>query len=675
MKKNLIYPRIFLYIYFTFFFVLLKTVPIHAYLDPSVMTYAIQATAGVAIALGTVFGLYWNKLVRISRSKFHLPEKKKETETDELTFLDPANGMPFTYRDIDYVLESVPEKTATKPVKRTLRDRIRSFGKAMVPAVLLVIALAVMMTYYAPMEMFMTNQDEFWFSFSMVSPILWKLCFALIAFGIVAYFFAYLLWDRFFDVMLAFGTILFLILYVQGNYLAANMPPTDGTEIIWSEYRMDMMISAVLVLAAVVLVVLLIRFLKRENFYRFVSFVSVLVLIMLSVSFVSIDMKREKINKDYTPIVTNEYAFDMSSNKNFVILMLDATEGEMTAKVLEDDPEYKEAFKDFTFYPNTTTAYPYTSRAVPFILTGEWYENQEEYKKFEAKAMAASPLLKRLEEENFRIGMYEKNYLNDQNYERYDNVFMQKNTFNSEIQMMKMSIRLSLFKYSPFFMKRFFLTETNYFDGIRTPDTDHTIWLQDNDVFADLLKKSEVRIGEENCFRWLHIYGAHAPYQWTKDVKFLPEANGTYYQNVECAMTIAQRYVQKLKDAGVYDNSIIIIMSDHGYNYDKTRTGGDPSLSRQNALLMIKGLNEDNEEMQISQAPLSFADLQDAYQKLLDGKPGNAVFDVPEGIQRDRRILIFKYRKENHMEEYIQTGYASDNDTMVPTGKTYDYKE
>ena len=34
---------------------------VSGYLDPSVMTYAIQAIAGVVIAIGAVAGIYWRK--------------------------------------------------------------------------------------------------------------------------------------------------------------------------------------------------------------------------------------------------------------------------------------------------------------------------------------------------------------------------------------------------------------------------------------------------------------------------------------------------------------------------------------------------------------------------------------------------------------------------------------
>ena len=55
------------------------------YIDPSVMTYAIQAIAGVAIAIGTFVGVYWKKAKKKINKKLNIEEnRKKEVETDEI---------------------------------------------------------------------------------------------------------------------------------------------------------------------------------------------------------------------------------------------------------------------------------------------------------------------------------------------------------------------------------------------------------------------------------------------------------------------------------------------------------------------------------------------------------------------------------------------------------------
>ena len=55
------------------------------YIDPSVMTYAIQAIAGVAIALGATIGILWRKSKKKVSNKLGLDENKnKEVESDEI---------------------------------------------------------------------------------------------------------------------------------------------------------------------------------------------------------------------------------------------------------------------------------------------------------------------------------------------------------------------------------------------------------------------------------------------------------------------------------------------------------------------------------------------------------------------------------------------------------------
>ena len=58
---------------------------VSGYLDPSVMTYAIQAIAGVVIAIGAVAGIYWRKAKKKVSDKLSIDENKnKEVEGDDI---------------------------------------------------------------------------------------------------------------------------------------------------------------------------------------------------------------------------------------------------------------------------------------------------------------------------------------------------------------------------------------------------------------------------------------------------------------------------------------------------------------------------------------------------------------------------------------------------------------
>ncbi len=55
------------------------------YIDPSVMTYAIQAIAGIAIAIGATVGIVYRKAKKKVSNKLGIDENKnKEVETDEI---------------------------------------------------------------------------------------------------------------------------------------------------------------------------------------------------------------------------------------------------------------------------------------------------------------------------------------------------------------------------------------------------------------------------------------------------------------------------------------------------------------------------------------------------------------------------------------------------------------
>ncbi len=59
------------------------------YIDPSVMTIAIQAIAGVAIAVGAFLAIHFRKAKKKLAEKLNIDENKnKEVEGDDIMFTD-----------------------------------------------------------------------------------------------------------------------------------------------------------------------------------------------------------------------------------------------------------------------------------------------------------------------------------------------------------------------------------------------------------------------------------------------------------------------------------------------------------------------------------------------------------------------------------------------------------
>lgn len=62
---------------------------VNAYIDPSVMTYVIQAVAGIVVAVGAGLGLYIRKVKKKVNDKLGIDENRnKEVESDEIIVSD-----------------------------------------------------------------------------------------------------------------------------------------------------------------------------------------------------------------------------------------------------------------------------------------------------------------------------------------------------------------------------------------------------------------------------------------------------------------------------------------------------------------------------------------------------------------------------------------------------------
>lgn len=68
---------------------MLQTIMTGGYIDPSVLTYAIQAVAGIAIAIGAAVGIYCRRAKKKLSDKLGIDENRnKEVESDEIIIKD-----------------------------------------------------------------------------------------------------------------------------------------------------------------------------------------------------------------------------------------------------------------------------------------------------------------------------------------------------------------------------------------------------------------------------------------------------------------------------------------------------------------------------------------------------------------------------------------------------------
>lgn len=554
-------------------------------------------------------------------------------------------------------------------IKNIESNKAINFNELMV-GIVLSIATSFLWCIFGPLDMYFNNMSEFWFDIYTLFPTVLIMFGIGILGGIIVSLIFLLIHKKLYQGGLLFLFIALICSYIQGTFLVNNLPPLDGSSFDWKDYSSERIKTLILWIIITLVVVFLLKYIHIQKMYRVIKYISGCLTGMLLLTLCIESFATNGYQRKLDASITVKDQFEMSNGENFIIFVLDALDAETFNNVMEYNPEYEAFFNDFTYYPNTMGAYSFTSRSIPFILSGEWFENNQPFDKYVKNVYDNAALFTELKKRNYKLDMYETTIpLIDKSVYQFENVIEYETGITSYWDFIKTELMLTGFKYAPFDLKKYCVLYPSEMDLlIEYKDEIPYKRFSENNVqlYIDI-QTEPVTYTEQNSFKFIHIEGAHVPYQYDREVNIIE--NGTYEQNIEASMTIANAYLQKIKESGVYDNSVVIIMSDHGY-IDTDVDNNEYEYGRQNPLLMVKGRFEDH-ELQISQAPISYDDLQSAYIKLLDGKTSDQIFDWKEGDERERRFLFYWYLDEDHMTEYIQTGDASDLTTMIPTGKEF----
>ncbi|MGN0160971.1 MAG: sulfatase-like hydrolase/transferase [Lachnospiraceae bacterium] len=536
---------------------------------------------------------------------------------------------------------------------------------------ILALALSFMLCFYAPLEMYFQNVFDFWYDAYTLIPVLLIMFLVVMLVQGMIFSVVYFMNKNAYRIWLVLSFIIYIASYIQGNFLVGNLLVLDGSEIDWSQYASGRIASIVVYMVVSGIVIFVYYRFKRDFFEEMVKAVSICMTLMLLVTIITLGRSGDAMMRKTNYCITYKDIMQMSRDTNFVILVMDTIDGSKFSKMLNEHPEFKETFEDFTYYDNTMAAYPFTEFSIPFILSGRWYENECSQLDYFDEAYGNSAFLNKMLQSDYRVGIYSSDMpLNQDYYGNYDNVIAKNGSITTPFRFMMNQMKLAGLRYAPFDLKRFCVFDVNdFWDMMEIEGWDIVYnFSNSNKKFYDMLLQDDIKLVKDRCFKFIHLEGAHVPFRYDKDVHIVTEG-ATYESGVEASVRIVDAYLDKLKEAGIYDNTVVMVMSDHGY---------DPSdegwKSRQDAILLVKGIGEKH-PMQISSAPISFDDLQGAYDRLWNGADSMSIFDYKENDVRERRFLWHSLDDEELLIEYIQTGAAADEDTLIPTGREFYYSE
>ena len=522
-----------------------------------------------------------------------------------------------------------------------------------------------MFLIYEPITTYASNVTDYWFGFNALlkaNCLLFVIIFLiLLSVSIIIYYISKLLkMKKIYEIFLIVFSICLSALYIQGNYLSGSLPTLDGAKIYWDKYEMQNIISILMWLVVVIINVIICRKFKSK-YKKIISYEFCTIFIMLFVSFlVTIFASKDLYAEKGKYISTTKNINMLSENKNFLILLVDCVDSREFEKVVnETDSDY--VFDDFTYFPDTMSTYGFTRDSVPYIFSGIWYEAETPYNQYYENAFNNSKLFSMMKRDNYDINVYDEELMISNN-KKYDvkNVEL----VNSKIDLyslFKQEVKYDLFKYLPFGLKKYSSIETlNYSKckKLSKNDSEYDIFSWNNIFNYEHWNK--IKLQKNNYFHFLHIEGAHFPYDLNKNLEKLTDETN-YDDKLGATISMIDTYLTRIKDSGMYDNSVIIILSDHGQN-DLNPVG------RQNPILYIKGIDE-HHKLEVSNKKVSYVDLNESiYKDLLDNKKS---FELLENVDNDRIRRYLWYKDYDDMYEQTLDGHAWETEKLINTGKRY----
>ena len=468
------------------------------------------------------------------------------------------------------------------------------------------LSLAFTLFVFAPVDLYLSSADEFWFTLKDLSR--WLGILALGTF-VLTTLLAWLLPRK---LSVAFRAAVYacsFLAWIQGNLLVINYGTLDGSLIDWSAYTLRYVLDALLWVTVIGLFIFL-MFRFRKKFRRIVEIAAcVLLVTQLASLAVFLVQNRGKEREEFL-YLSKDGQFTVSSSENTIVFVPDTVDSLFFNEFMEQYPdEVNAALADFTYYRDTVGGAARTQYAIPQILTGDVNRQERSYRDYLKAAYAASPLMNELASGRYDTGFYTyEKYMDLSRRDAIGNAAVGNPKPTSRSGLTKMFLKLVAFRYAPSALSRYFWIYTGDFDVWKSSSA-----FTPNDVkfYKNLTSKGLSVSTDKPAFRLLHLRGLHPPVQLDENLKKVGLGNTSESRQCLGLLNLFSRYMQQLKELGVYDRATIIIMADHGsYRH---------SVAAQTPIFLVKPAGASH-PFEISDMPFSFFSMQDVLISALRGE-------------------------------------------------------
>lgn len=310
--------------------------------------------------------------------------------------------------------------------------------------------------------------------------------------------------------------------------------------------------------------------------------------------------------------------------KNLIIILTDEYDSFYFDDTMKEHPETLSEFEGFTYYTNTVGKFGLTSPSVAYITSGSLFD--------ELNGTYESTEFWQGVSDRFGSNIYADVGIPPESIfaQFADNYYMKTIGLSDAFSFSKLLYKTTFFRCMPEIIKPAFYTDGNEsYDSEKVTEYVYDEYKEYSYYNLDFYRTipTEVTLTDEDQFKFIYILGLHTPRHTTGDLQYSEEL----ISPEETAIAVNKEvnaYMKMLKDNGVYDNSDILFMADHGL------TG---HYGKKYPLLMFKPAHQTETGIKISNAPISYDDMYPTLIKLSGGTPTErTIFDIAEDEQRTR---------------------------------------
>lgn len=491
--------------------------------------------------------------------------------------------------------ESKPaeKKTAVKTAapKKTEKKKYSRFNKKnQLSIVLLSLAVSFTIFFFSPMDIFLGNQREFVVNFKYVAIPMLIVSLACTAALVIIQELLLVIKEWLYQgfARLIFGFL--LAIYTQSLFLNSKMTSITGDD---AHYNDDtaFVVKNIVILTAIFILPLFLYILakllpgnKVLNIGKgnVLPYVSGLIFFMqlagTGSSMLSADFS--KYDRSYTQYLSYEPTMSLSKDGNVVVFLTDRLDSYWFDDVVERYPDVSEKLDGFTFYQNNVSHNTNTFPSVPQMLTHYYYKGTD-WPSYTSEAWDGETVPKVLTENGYDVNLLVDNLTT---YSTINQLSGQcsniKSCEDNSVSFNYLGVggivptmsQISFSKLAPYALKGLITSGlgSSLSKDFVTYDTDMPDRMPvavdvDSDLgYYDYIREHRLNADNENkTFTFVHLNCSHGSDEDTAAL-YDPKADVDIVSTTRGGFQIVFEYMDQMKKLGIYDNSTIIILGDHG---------------------------------------------------------------------------------------------------------------